>query len=256
MARYFDSASSQYLQDTTTAVNPFPVTISGWFRADALSDDCVASLCTDYNNNLFQVYVTSGNKLALYIEDNGAASTNQVGATTLSTGVWYQFVAISTGEDHWIYLNGSLDVYGNTVDLSFGAALNRTCIAHAVYSGSATNFFKGAIADVAFYNTNLAEGDAQALGAGYSPLMVSPNNLNAYFPLFDNDSDRNWYPAATFSPSIALTAYNSPTYATTHPPVIYPSRARFAAGSAGGGGSTIKSRRTIGGVRAGSRKCA
>jgi len=222
LARYFDSASSQYLQSTSVVVNPFPVSIAGWFNADLLTDDCVASLCTSGSNNLVQVYVSGGNKLALYIE-SGGSSTNLVGATSLSTGTWYHFAAISDGVDHSIYLNGSSDASNSTVDLSFGASLNRTCIAHAVYSGSETNFFKGSIAEVGFYSGTLASGDVSALANRYSPLLVRPDILGSYYPLCSDDGDSDQVGRNN------LTATNSPTY-SNHIPVIYPHRSNIQLG--------------------------
>lgn len=87
-----------------------------------------------------------------------------------------------------------------------------------------TKYFSGDIAEVAIWNAALDANEVTSLARGYSPLLVRPSALVAYWPLigrFDPEID------VRAGQNFTLT--NTPIYAD-HPKIIYPSKTRSMKG--------------------------
>ena len=93
-------------------------------------------------------------------------------------------------------------------------AADRTCIAHRYFSGAYSKYWSGRIAEAAIWNTDLTGADVRILGVGYSPLLVKPQNLVAYWPLI---RDQDYDSVGGYD----MTPINAPTIAS-HTRVLYP----------------------------------
>ena len=52
--------------------------------------------------------------------------------------------------------------------------------------------FKGDICEFAFYNSLLADLQIQSLSRGVSPILLSPDNLQAYLPVWNFATEQDW----------------------------------------------------------------
>ena len=88
------------------------------------------------------------------------------------------------------------------------------------------------MAEAAVWDVALNDDEVAALAHGYSPRLIRPDHLAAYWPLGglpgQNDKD--------LLGSHELTAYNTPSW-TDHPPLVYPVRPQVV--TAGPTGSKI-----------------
>jgi hypothetical protein len=79
-------------------------------------------------------------------------------------------------------------------------------------------YFDGLVAEAAIWNVALTAADVAMLNKGYSPMMVRPSALLAYWPLMGR------YPTELdLFGGFPLTLTNSPAQAA-HPRIIYPAR--------------------------------
>jgi len=80
-------------------------------------------------------------------------------------------------------------------------------------------YFSGSIAEVGVWNVALTDAEAAILAKGYSPLLIRPQSLVAYYPLIrDTDDD--------IVGGYSMTPINAPTIAA-HPRVLYPTGYRL-----------------------------
>lgn len=219
MARTFDDASSQYLQYSGAIVSSYPVTMALWFYSnDASVYQMAFSQCLSTDD---------GSEMTLEVRNSGngqtiAAKSGVVGfggraisTTSWSTNTWHHHCGVFSGEDaRAVYLDGGSK---GTDSTSGGGtpSLNRTTIGGKV-DLTPTLYFSGSLAEVAMWNVALTDAEAAILALGYSPLMVRPASLVAYWPLIGRLS-----PEIDTVGGFDMTLNNSPTTAA-HPRVIYP----------------------------------
>jgi hypothetical protein len=125
-----------------------------------------------------------------------------------------------------IYLNAAGKIT-NTTNVITDPGLSLVSVGANVFSNTAGEFFNGRIANVTIWNAALTDDDITRLyngGLGLDSRSVRPDALVAYWPLLENDGDRDWWGQHN------LTASGSPTYAQ-HPPVLMRSTPRFVINS-------------------------
>jgi hypothetical protein len=233
MAREFTASNSEYLEVTSSPVSAWPITFGCWWKP--------ANTTTQSEFFYIGDGSAEGEWIALGSRSDGAdfraryrineASFNQyVWGGILSADTWYHIVGRITGDnDHDIFTDGS------KVDGAFGETvptLNAVAFG-SLQDSSPSNYSDGQVAEAFIYDVALTDEEIAALAAGYSPLLVRPQSLQAYWPLIrDEDQDRVG--------GYDLTAFNTPTIAE-HPPVIYPAQVYqgFAAAGAPPAGLSI-----------------
>ena len=221
MAYTFSSGSSQYLEyagelPNGDSINNRFVAFSCWFNASSLSTGTRQPLVAfDFNYYGSHYYLEIGLQPSTdraYARWNGAVAEATL---DLSTGVWYHLFGLfewapsTTCTDPACYVNG-----GNVGTVTgSGAGINTT---RSMYIGRGYNAYSSAsVAEVAiwYYSSagrNFTQAEISMLAAGYSPLLVRPQELVSYIPLVRGLNDVVW--GKTF------TATNSPTV-SDHPPV-------------------------------------
>lgn len=228
MAYTFVSGSSQYLHYPNALpngdINARFVTIACWFKAAALSTgtkQVLVAWTSDFFSNYYHL------EIGLQ-PSSDRAYASWAGATAeatldLSTDTWYhltgtfEYAPSTTRTDPACYINGA-NVGTAT---GSGAGINGTVGVYIGRSVGVAGYASATIAEVAgwYYGSagdrNFTDAELAILAAGYSPLLVRPQELVNYLPLVGHLNDTVW--GKTF------TAYNTPTV-SAHPRVLYPAR--------------------------------
>ena len=188
MARDFDDVTDQRATTANAAVSAYPITIAAWVY---LSTAQAGELVYIVENPGASSYVE------LIIRDNGGGSwrivagangagTRAFSTTVLSTGQWYHACGTYTSTaTRSVYTDGGGSATNNTAAGAF-AGVNNTGVACNTLDVGAT--FDGRMAEVAVWSVVLDADEITALAKGFSPLLIRPQSLAAYWPLFGNDS--------------------------------------------------------------------
>ena len=216
MAREFTASSSEYLEVSSSPVTAWPITFGCFWRP--------ANITTQSEYFYIGEGAASATWIALGSRSDGSDfraryrwATSEhfyVWGGILTANTWHHTVArISANDDHDIFTDGSKvdgslnkTVPPNLDTITFGRLGDL----------SPSNYADGAVAEAFIYNVALTDDEIAALSAGYSPLFIRPQSLQAYWPLIrDGDKDRLG--------GYDLTAFNTPTI-LEQPPVIYPAQ--------------------------------
>jgi hypothetical protein len=124
-----------------------------------------------------------------------------LGATTLSTGIWYHVgVTVTFGSNGKVYLNGADDgttMAGGSVATTSGTFVSSTGTNHdalgAAFSGTApistARQLDGRMAEAALWNIELTAADFASLARGFTPDQIRPQNLVAYWPFIGDGTN-------------------------------------------------------------------
>lgn len=110
-------------------------------------------------------YRYSDNKIVFYVANSGATGTDLVSASAISLSTPHLITAVQDGSNRYIYIDGILDNFINTV--WGGGAYGNTAIAKR--SGVSTRFLHGVIGEASIYGAALSAGRilAHATAAGF-----------------------------------------------------------------------------------------
>jgi len=229
MSRSFDDSQREYLQWTGAGppVADYPFTLACWGKTDfSGGDQCLVWLgAMNSNVNIlgyigFTVAVGGNNPVeatSMYGVTTGRASANDYSLNT-----WHHVCGVfSAADSRKVILDGSTsgtDATSVPADNVGGVAIGATSgLSHAAYTS-------GAVAEAAVWDAALSDAEVAALAAGYSPLLIRPQNLVAYWPLGGLFGPRDH----DLIGGRDLIAYNTPSW-TDHRPLIYPGRPRAVA---------------------------
>jgi len=218
MARSFTAASSQYAESSTPAITGYPCTLSAWFYANTTHDGQINSnrrVSGGYGAIELSVRSTGVIRYYLY---GGTANTILLSATSYSTGTWTHVCGVSaSATDHTLYFNGTSDDTDAT-DPGATFTLAKSIVGRYQSPDGAGEYFNGLLAEIGTWDVALNASEVAALADGYSPKLVRPLSLTAYWPLMGRfDPERDEFG------SFPLTLVNAPTQAA-HPRIIYPSK--------------------------------
>jgi hypothetical protein len=210
MARSFNG-STQYLSRNDAVVASMPLTLAYWgySTSDANAQDGFSLGQTGGSQCYRLVFKGNdgGDPIISQIIGSGtdpSASTS----TGYSVNTWHHacgvFAAIN---DIRAFIDGGSK--GTNASGTGSLTPDRTSI------GALLNHFSGRVAEVAIWNVALTDDEVAVLGAGYSPLLVRPQSLVAYWPLASRQS-----PEIDLIGGYNMTLTNAPPVAN-HPSVIY-----------------------------------
>jgi hypothetical protein len=191
MSRLFDDASSQFLS-ASAPVTAMPLSMACWFYSDSIAltqtlmnigDSTAAS-----NRQRFKMAAAgavAGDPIRGFI-CTGAAQTSFDTTAGYTANAWHHACTVFTSNvSRAVYLNGA-NKTSNTADRTPGTpdvvSIGRTS------SSASDDYTSGRIADAAVWNIALSDDDVAALADGLSPLLVRPDGLVAYWPIFGNTS--------------------------------------------------------------------
>lgn len=222
MSRAFVAASTQYL--TFAAGQPFqtyPCTVSAWFNPSTQHNGCILNVANASDGNRISLYVDNAGKLG-----GGNTNGSQYGmpssGNSYTTGAWNHAVLTCTNStSRSIRLNGGTAVTDTTTATTANCA--KTHIGALWTSGAllAGQYFNGEIAHVCCWSVVLGADEQLALAAGVSPLLIRPESITAYWPLYARSTtEEDWV-------SILHLTNSSTTAGTSEPPIAFP-QAQFA----------------------------
>lgn len=218
-ARNFADTTSQHLLHNAAVAGTLPITFACWFKSD---DGTTAQTLMAVGSN------SSLNYLALQARgDSGGDPLNVIlrspsgidaAATTsgFTPGTWHHAMGVfedNGGSDLTVYIDGSNMGTSSLPGKAAPTGMDRTYIGVTDVGAGLLRYMSGAIAYPAIYNAALTAADAALFYAGMPACRVRPDALVAWWPLINNDSDRDWWGGSD------LTAVNSPTYAADGPPM-------------------------------------
>lgn len=212
MARSFNG-SNQYFWRAEAIITAYPVTMACWFSMTSFASARVLmGIGIAGSDHSALIYTGTDSKLRTFAQGQAAAST-----TVLSTGTWYHGAGVFANATARAVLTNGAGKTADSVSASFPPSANRTYLGAQVYSGGITNYVSGQIAEAGMWSAALDDSEIASLAKGFSPLLVRPASLVAYWPLLGNlDPEPDFWAA-----NHAVTGVNSPTSAA-HPRVIYP----------------------------------
>lgn len=222
MARAFDDVSSQYLYRSTPILTATPISMSALFYVDDLTlAQNVVGFSSEDDNSYHGFWLhfrgdEAGDYLQARCYDGGlgiAASTIGVSADT-----WHHGVARFTSPtDRSVLLDGGNK--GTNATSVTPLSIDNATIGAIYYWATSENVIatplSGRIAEVGIWNISLTDAEATILALGYSPLLIRPQNLVAYWPLIGKNS-----PEIDLVGGYDMTLINTPTTAV-HPSVRY-----------------------------------
>lgn len=197
-----------------------PLSVAAWVYPETdpgtqtIVNICDSADLTDYHW-LF-LSLSSGSRVVAQTRDDtsneGAETT-----TTYSTGVWNHVAGLwASTSSRAAYLNGGSK---GTDTTTIAPAPNRMRVGHTYMGNPYEAPMDGRICQLGIWNLALTDQDVAALAKGFSPLLVSPEGLVMYYPLFRTDQD--------FVGGYNLTPVNSPTWANNAPKIIMPRPAQI-----------------------------
>ena len=191
-------------------------------KADTLAPEDLRNLSTNWSgvngNYIMRVGVTA-DLFAVFIQTSVTFYGGQVNKPIGDTN-WHSYALVWDGSELSGWLDGSKGSITFSTSGTFGTSGNNTLLGARDDNSDGGGFdaWDGDIADAAFYTVALTEDELLALSAGYSPELIRPGSLVAYWPLFGNLS-----PETSRIGGYDMTLENAPTKAD-HPRVIYPDR--------------------------------
>jgi hypothetical protein len=184
MARLFASASSQYGAHGAAVITDVPLTMCCFYKPTSVGTAQVPMGIgqSNSNNNRFTLNVSAANPAAVGATTKVAGSTpNATTSGLLVAGTRYHLAAVfATASDRRVYVDGGNKVT-NTQTLAM-STLNWTTIGR-VPSNSVTNYADATIEEAAIWNVALTDDEILSLARGFSPLLIRPIALVAYWPL-------------------------------------------------------------------------
>ncbi len=215
MSRLFDDASNEYLLNNTAILSAIPITMACWFNSN---DDALAQVLMSIADNASDLH-------SFYLRLDGAAGGDPINAAVagggdglassssgFSTNTWHHACGVFTSNtSRAIYLDGG-NKGTDATDIT-PAGLDRFGIGVLVRQ-NLFGYFSGMIAEAAIWNAALTDAEAASLAAGFSPKLIRPQSLVAYWPLVRGLND----PVGGYN----LTATG--TVVAAHTRIILPSR--------------------------------
>lgn len=219
MARLFDNASSQYLNNAAALVTAYPWSFSGWFYSDdaAQGSQTLFSIGDiSVTDQFWQVFLgVSG--VPTFIRFRSKSGPSNDADTTIAwvANTWHHVLAVATSAtSRAVYLDGGSK--GTNTTPSTPSGVDETRISRLCYSSDA-GYFSGRLAEFMLWNAALTDDDAVSLATGISPISVKLQSGLAYWPLMGNLSpEPDW-----LENKYNMTLNNGPTKGD-HPPVMYP----------------------------------
>ncbi len=187
MARLFNDAVNDYLSVASAPATAAPLTMAAWVKSD---DDTKAQAALWIGN--------SASGQAFYIDLRGnvagdhvrAGSNDGADATAVSTtgfvaNTWCHVAGVFTSTtSRTIYLDGG----GSATDTTaITPTVNQFGIGRQFRPGGGDDF-SGMIAEVGIWSAALDASEIAALAKGICPLLIRPQSLVGYWPLFGNDA--------------------------------------------------------------------
>lgn len=216
MARAFDDGSSQYLRNANDVVSAVPFSFAAWYNTD-VDTLPIAVLAMDGGGTtdfaeLF-LWGNGGDEISFWVRGQDDGSYLQANTTSaFSINTWQHAAGVCSGlSSASAYLNGGSK--GTSTVTTLAPTYDQTTVGGRF--DTINHAFSGSIAEAGIWDVALTDAEVATLALGYSPLLVRPASLVAYWPLIGRMS-----PEIDLVGGFDMTLNGSPTTAD-HPPTIY-----------------------------------
>ena len=202
MALLFDDASSQYLEASSAVLTGSILTMACWARPDDISGPRILMALNDASSedNYHSLGLEGGFPIA---RTRGTGNADAIHATAPTLNTYQHYAGVWSGAaSRAIFLDGINKVTDATSETPAG--IDTTAIAR-LSTLTPGSFWSGRVAEAAIWNVALTDAEITQLALGVSPLLIRPDNLVAYWPIFTDGTDV----VGTFN----ATAFNGPTIA-------------------------------------------
>lgn len=207
----------QIEHDGSLTLSAYPVTITGWFRANSQHASIVLSLASTSSSTLFAIRTESSGALSL----KTYSYTDSSSGSLYSTDTWHHIAAVfRSATDRELYLDGVSIATGSTSETwagttdSFGVGANPW--------GGGTVWFNGQVAAPQLYTKSLS--NAEILEIMYNPSAL-PDSLYLYWTGLENivtDSDLVDLSGNGFDSNSKRTSASTVTSSDSGPPIYFP----------------------------------
>ncbi len=238
MSVLLDDGNSECLQIVAAPLTGRPFTLSCFFYRDDLTADACPIGIADTGGATYYIFLrvvssnhgSAPNQVYLSVRQSGWSEANAVsgaGIVADTANQWYHLAGtMAVGGNKYVYLDGeaspvnSDDRQPTSLDLTTLGAFERLTGPQWELSGG--------LAEVGLWNIDLDTKEIIALSKGFSPLLVRPQNLVAYWPLIREGA------AGVYRDIIGGldTVASGGSATSAHPPVIYPTRSQVISASA------------------------
>lgn len=189
MARDFTNDVANYLAATgpdDVIASSTPFSISCRIRPDTVAAGMtVVSKFDGTQGPILGIDASAGDKPRMFIVNSGGSAVDVVGATAITTAAWHQLGGGWDGSSTVrVILDGVQDGTGSMAQVHATQAADWNIGRRP----TATSPFDGLIAEVALWVAYLTDGEWASLGKGFSPLLIRPQSLKAYWPILGNVS--------------------------------------------------------------------
>jgi hypothetical protein len=219
MARLFNDALNQYLQNGAAPLSGIPLSLVTWFNSDdatilgAIMQIGDASAQSRFS--LDAAGTVGGDPiLASAVEPVGPTFGTATSTAGFTANTWHHAAGVFTNAtSRAAFIDGGNK--GTDVTNVTPTNLDNVTIGAQGHSGGVFSHFSGSIAEAAIYNIALSDAEVALLAKGFSPLFIRPEALVAYWPLI-RAADLDWM--ADFN----MTAFNGPTVSPHPQEIVHP----------------------------------
>lgn len=212
MARSFTAGSSQHMANANAIASP-PFSVSLWFNPLAttgITRGLFKIGVGNNNNNFWGLFIDATEHLVARSRTSTQADSTSAG--TVNASAWNHCVGLyGSSTNRQCYLNGTAATADTTSKAPAGA--DATEIGRL---GAGINYATGYIAEVGVWSGTLTAADIAQLNHGFSPRLVRPDILVAFWPLMGRNS-----PEIDQWGKFDMTLTNAPPQAG-HPRIILP----------------------------------
>jgi hypothetical protein len=190
MAYAFASASSQYLEASSSPVSTYPLTIAAWvYPLDTTTTGVVASVNTNGGFARQQLVVqAAGTVIQIGSLDSANQGENASASGTYSANVWHHAAGVVSGSSSRVaYMNGNAGTTGTIPVVTTG--MNRVMVGARRIAGGTGAYLNGRVADVGIWDVALTADEIASLAKGVPCRLIRPQSLVFYAPLIRDLQD-------------------------------------------------------------------
>lgn len=254
MARLFDDASSEFLlYAATPPVVGAPFSMACWFNSnDQSANQCLMSLGDTDAQNTYNMFLRDpgDSTLAWYIDDtdDGGGSTTAESSIQWSANTLHHACVVeAAANSHAVFLDGGNK--GTSATVRTPAGIDNVAVGAAKWLGRNPDLpMSGLIAEAAIWDIALSDAEVAQLALGYSPLMIRPDALVAYWPLggiYGVNSGNAANGDIDIVGGFHMDPQNTPSVADHPTTLIYPRGGIVVPGAAGAPPATNRRRRLL-----------
>lgn len=186
-------STSNYLRSTATPITGTPMTLACWAYqvTSANWERSLINVCRSYNShNQWRLSAGYSSYRVVAIANDTTQTSYASSATDIPANAWFHAAAVfSSSTSRYAYLNGVPGTQNTTSRAPTGVNRIGLGINGSSLVGNASD--NQYIAEACIYGTALSTGEIEQLARGYSPLLVRPQDLVAYWPLVRGDGSGN-----------------------------------------------------------------